>query len=254
MKDVDTIIKKLNCSTNNQSLYVLAYIPDNISTEIPTVILSHGLSLNHTFMIPYAEKLESMGIASILFDFRGGGYGCKSDGKISEMSLLTQMDDLNAVIDMVQELEFVDNDQLYLAGHSQGGLISSLVAPSRSNEIKSLFLFAPAYVIVDDVINLKNMREKNVMTLMPEHLGDIYIEGASCINLYDDIKDFTGDVFIFHGKLDSRVPLEYAQRANDAYSNSQLIVFDDEEHRFTDKTKSSVVAKINSVINNNCKK
>ncbi len=241
------MIKNLECFVDNQKIYALAYIPDTIDENYPTVIISHGLSLNHTTMKPYAEKLLKHDIASIIYDFRGGGYDCKSDGKISDMSLFTEVADLNAIIDLALKCDFVDNSQLYLAGHSQGGLVSCLVAPDRIDDIQSLFLFAPAFVIPDDVKNIVNMRQKSVMTLMPEHLKDTYINAVKSINLYDDITGFTKDVYIFHGNKDQRVPISYAKKANDSYKNCQLIVYDD-EHRFSDSTKDLVVKKIADVI------
>ncbi|WP_069593268.1 S9 family peptidase [Methanosphaera sp. WGK6] len=241
------MIKEANCTINNENIYGLLYLPDNIDDKIPLVVLSHGLSLNHTFMKAYAEKLLKKGIASYIFDFRGGGYGCMSDGKISDMSLLTEIDDLNTVMDYIKSLDYVDENKIYLAGHSQGGLISSLVAPRRS-DVRAMFLFAPAYVIVDDVLNMEDMREKSVMTLMPEHTGKTYIEGAKSINLYDDIKDYSGRVYLFHGGKDTRVPLNYVVEADKIYSNSTLFVFDDEEHRFTDSVKDLVIETISQVI------
>lgn len=245
--------KEFICKFNNQKIYGILFIPDNIDKKIPIVILSHGLSLDHTLMIPYAEKLLKYDIASYVFDFRGGGYESKSDGKISDMSILTEIDDLNCVIDNIKELDYIDSENIYLAGHSQGGLVSSLVANNRSDEINGLFLFAPAYIIPDDMKELDNPREKNVINIMPEYTGQIYIDGANSINLYDDILNFKKEVYIFHGKLDSRVYLKYSIEANELYENSTLIVFDEEEHRFTDSTKDIVVEKINNQIKKNKK-
>lgn len=242
------MIEDFSCKLNNENINGLIYKPDDLKGKVPMVILSHGLSLNYTYMIPYAKKLLNYGIASVVFDFRGGGYDCKSDGKISEMSLLTEIDDLNCVIDNVKKLDFVDSNKLYLAGHSQGGLVSSLLAPSRSKDIAALFLFAPAYVIPDDTRNLTNMREDNVLNLMPEYLGEKYINDSLSINLYDDIKSYKKPVYIFHGKLDQRVPVSYAINADKAYDNSSLLIFDNEPHRFSDETKNIVVSKINDII------
>nr|WP_304125687.1 YqiA/YcfP family alpha/beta fold hydrolase [Methanosphaera cuniculi] len=211
-------------------------------------MLSHGLSLNHTFMISYAKKLQKMKINAILFDFHGGGYDTLSSGRIEDMSLITEIDDLNNVIDYVKTWDFINPDKIYLAGHSQGGFISSIVAPKRC-DINAIFLFAPAYVILDDVENTENMRPKNVLRLMDE-LGDKYINDAKKIKLPDDIQGYTGNVLIFHGKLDERVPVKYAYEAFNTYNddNCELIIFDDEEHRFTDKTKDIVVEKIKEKI------
>lgn len=242
------IIKEINCSVDNENIYGQLYIPDDNKDKLPIVILSHGLSLNHTYMKPYAEKLLKYNIPSFIFDFRGGGYGCLSDGKISDMSLYTEITDLNKVIDTIKTFNCIDKNKIYLAGHSQGGFISSLVAAKRINEIQGLFLFAPAYVICDDVKNMTNMRKKNVLTLMPEYTKETYITAAKKVKLYDDITPFNKEVHIFHGKKDSRVPLSYATEASNEYSNCNLTIFNNEEHRFTDKTKDIVVEKIHEII------
>ena len=246
------MIKEANCYINDESVYMKIYQPDKSEGKYPTVILSHGLSLNHTFMIPYAEKLLKKNIVSVVFDFRGGGYDSKSDGNISDMTLNSEMDDLNQVLDFVRTLDYVDKDNIYLAGHSQGGLISSLIAPTRSNDIRGLFLFAPAYVIPFDVKEYPdNMREKNVMRLMPEYLGTTYVESVNSIDVYNTISRYDGDVYIFQGKKDTRVPVSYVIKAGDVLSNSHLILFDEEEHRFTDETKDVVVDRISEVIADN---
>lgn len=244
------MIKHFDITKDNKKIYGLLYLPKDINNSLesknnkkyPLVILSHGLSLNHTYMKPYAQKLLKQGIPCYIFDFCGGGYDCKSSGKISDMSLQTEIHDLNMIVDTFQAVDVFD--KIYLAGHSQGGFISSLVASLRKEDITALFLFAPAYVICDDVRNRNNMRQKSVLTLMPEHLGKTYYEGANNINLYDDISGYNKPVYIFHGKNDTRVPLTYSIKARKIYSNCELIIFDEEEHRFSDKTKKIVVDKI----------
>lgn len=241
------MIEKIKFKMSCGEIYGFLYLPDNITCTFPIVILSHGLSLNHTFMKPYAEKLLKYNIASFIFDFRGGGYGCLSSGKISDMTLNSEVRDLMSVIDFIKSLKSIDNDRIYLAGHSQGGFVSSLVGAKRVSEIRALFLFAPAYVICDDVRETTK-REKNVLNLMPEHTKDTYIKCAKNVNLYNDITDYNKCVYIFHGKMDSRVPISYSYEACKAYDNCKLIVFDNEEHRFSDKTKDVVVKKMSEVI------
>lgn len=245
------MIKEIEIQNGEELIYSQVYLPDDLNDEkYPLVILSHGLSLNYTFMIAYAEKLLEKGIISVVYDFRGGGYESKSSGKISDMTIYSEMDDLNCILNYYSKKKYVDKNQIYLAGHSQGGLVSSLLGVEVEELINGLFLFAPAYVIPDDMYE-NPRREKNVLNLMPEHLGFKYITCAKEINLYDDIKDFNKVVYIFHGELDSRVPVKYAIEADKKYPNSHLIIYSDEEHRFTEDTKQEVVNVISSEIFNN---
>lgn len=239
--------KELSFNINNQKIYGKLYIPDE-SKKQPIVILAHGLSLNHTYMIPYAEKLYEKNIASYVFDFRGGGYESLSDGKISDMSLITEMEDYNFIIDQIKKEDFVDEDKIYVAGHSQGGLIASLIAPDR-DDIKSLFLFAPAFEIPEDVKEYENQKDNNVLNLMPEHLGETYINAAKSINPFEIISGFKNDVLIFHGFKDFRVPVDYSIKADKIYDNSIVYLYEEGEHRFTDKIKDDVVNIISEHIN-----
>ncbi|WP_323736153.1 alpha/beta fold hydrolase [Methanosphaera sp. ISO3-F5] len=224
---------------NGQKIRGKLYLPEKKEKQ-KIIILSHGLSLNYTYMIPYAEKLYNKNIATFIFDYRGGGYDCHSDGKISDMTIDTEKEDLNHVINSIKQEPLIDENNVYLGGHSQGGLVSSLVAPTR-NDIRGLFLFAPAYVIPDDMKERDNPREKNVLNLMPEYLGEKYINSALKINIFEDIKGYTGKVFIFHGVEDKRVPIEYIVKADKVYENSVVYIYEEGEHRFTDEIKNDVV-------------
>ncbi len=241
------MIKNLECFVENQKIYVEAHIPDTSKENYPTVIISHGFSLDHTTMKPYAEKLLKHDIASIIYDFRGGGLESKSDGQMSDMSLLTEVADLNAIIDLALKCDFVDNSQLYLAGHSQGGLVTSLVAVDRIDDIQSLFLFAPGYSIPDNISKFVKALEMGYIDSKPDIMGDDYIDSVIDLDVYDKISGFTKNVYIFHGKRDDVVALKYSEDALEVYENPELIVYDD-EHRFSDSTKDSVVEKIADVV------
>lgn len=233
------MIRELSYTLNNQKIYGKLYKTDKDGKQ-PIVILSHGLSLDHTLMIPYAEKLLEKGINSYVYDFRGGGYNSLSDGLISDMTIDTEKEDLNFIIDSLKGEDFVDEERIYLAGHSQGGLVSSLVAPER-NDIRGLFLFAPAYEIPDDMTERDNPHDYNVLNLMPEHLGDKYVNCAIKIDVYNEIKDYTGPVYIFHGVEDKRVPVEYSVMADKVYENSTVYLYEEGEHRFSNEIKDDVV-------------
>lgn len=234
------MIKDLTYNFNGENIRGKLYLPEKKEKQA-IIILSHGLSLDYTIMIPYAEKLYKKGIASFAYDFRGGGYDCHSDGKISDMTIRTEMDDLNFVIDSLKGEDFIDEDKIYLAGHSQGGLVSSLVAPTR-NDIKALFLFAPAYEIPDDMKEKDNPSQMNVLNLMPEYLGEKYISCAININVFEEIKGYDGNVYIFHGVEDKRVPMDYSVKAEKVYENCTVYLYEEGEHRFSDEIKDDIVS------------
>lgn len=55
-----------------------------------------------------------MGYVAFTFDFCGGSAMCgKSDGKTTEMSVLTETKDLKAVIEYVRNLSYTDSEKFY---------------------------------------------------------------------------------------------------------------------------------------------
>ena len=75
----------------------------------------------------YAELMASHGLAVYCFDFCGSG-GFHSDGKMTEMSLITEATDVGTVLQAAKEWDFVDPDKIILLGECQGGAASAIVA------------------------------------------------------------------------------------------------------------------------------
>lgn len=88
--------------SSNGKIYGELNIPD-AENPIPLVILSHGFGGNLLGNQDYAAYFFSQGFATYNFDFCGGGIGSKSEGTILDMSVLTEADDLNAIIDFFKD-------------------------------------------------------------------------------------------------------------------------------------------------------
>lgn len=73
----------------------------------PAVILSHGFMADSSMCREYAKLLADIGYLSFAFDFCGGGLRGKSDGRTADMSVLSEVRDLKAVIAYVRSLPYV---------------------------------------------------------------------------------------------------------------------------------------------------
>lgn len=226
--------RQINTDNNGANIYGMAYIPKDAGDTVPTVIISHGYGGSNTTNRNYAEYLASHGIAAYCFDFRGGGNSSNSDGKTTDMTIFTEKSDLNAVLDKVKELDFVDTDNLFLMGTSQGGLVSAMTAPDRASEISGAILFYPALCIVD------NTHERySTVSAIPETtnfmgmtVGRDYFESVYDYDVYTDITRYTEDVIIVHGTADSVVPLSYSQKAAQEYNSAELKIINGGGHGF----------------------
>ncbi len=225
----DYTLVELPTSRDGLNIYGLAYIPKGDKSAYPTAIISHGFNGSYSNYAEYGQALAKEGIASYVFDFCGGSNDSKSDGAMSDMSVLTEVADLNAVIDFVRTLDFVDDHNVYLLGESQGGLVSALTAAARADEIKGMVLYAPAFLIPDDAANMG--RNHPILAIV----GTAFIEDALSIDLYKDVQGYTKNVLILHGDADSMVPVSYAKAAAEAYASAELIVVEGGDHHFNQK-------------------
>ena len=209
-------------------------------TNLPIAVLSHGFMANQQSMMKYAKQLAEWGYAAFCFDFSGGCIKGKSDGKTTDMTVLTEKEDLKAVIRYAKSLGYVNPNHLILMGCSQGGFVSALTAAEIPKQVHKLILFYPALCIPDDA------RRGQMMTASfdPEHipdtikcgpmlLGHDYPAAVLHMNPYREICSYSGPVLIVHGTNDEVVNLSYAQKANKAYPDSQLLVIRRAGHGFT---------------------
>lgn len=129
--------------------------------HLPIAIVCHGFMAWQDSVKHYAVFLAEMGYVAFTFDFCGGSAMCgKSDGKTTEMSVLTETKDLKAVIEYVRNLSYTDSEKILLMGCSQGGFVSALVAAKKNFPIEKLVLFYPALCIPDDARAGKMMMAK----------------------------------------------------------------------------------------------
>ena len=218
----------------DMNIYGKFYYPEGFdeSQTYPTVIMSHGLG-SKAEMVERAQWPQAVvkeGFVVYAFDYCGGGRNSNSDGDYMNMSIMTEKSDLNAVMDFVKGQSFVDNDNLFLFGQSQGGMVSALTAAERPDDVKAMVLVYPAFCIVHDlhefIPDLNEVTGDVIDTAMGQ-LGAIYAKDAYDLDVMETIAGYDGDVMIIHGLADNTVPYEFSVEAmNTAYAeaNSELLL------------------------------
>lgn len=132
-------MQELYAVRDGKRIYGELYLPQNISGKLPVVIYSHGFGGTHAYGVEYAKELVKLGYIVYCFDFCGGSSSSKSDGSTLEMSIFTEQADLEAVIMMIQELDFVDTHNIFLLGSSQGGVVSAITAAKNQSIIRGYY-------------------------------------------------------------------------------------------------------------------
>lgn len=228
-------IKEIRLESRNNKIYGKAYVPAG-KGKCPLVIFAHELGVTHTTGEGYAEYFASRGIAYYVFDFPGGSIsGSKSDGKTTEMSVMTEAEDLKAVAEEAQNWSFVDPERIWLHGGSQGGMVAAITATKIPGKIAGLVLAYPAFIIPDQL-----HKDFASLDAVPEtftyigwiNVGKIYAEDAWNYDVYNEIGAYKGPVLILHGDSDTTVPMSYSERAKKVYQNAELDVIRGGGHEF----------------------
>ena len=218
--------KTFECRRGNLFVRGTEYRPEG--NDLPIAIVCHGFMAWQDSVKHYAVLLAEMGYASYCFDFCGGSVmKSKSDGKTTDMSVLTEVEDLEAVIEYVSDLPYVDKNRIFLMGCSQGSFVSALTAAKNKYPIEKLCLFYPALCIPDDARAGKMMMSKfdpeNIPEILhcgPMKLGRRYAADVMNIDPFDEIGKFSGEVCIVHGTADKIVSLDYSERAAEVYKEN----------------------------------
>lgn len=226
--------QELYAKRDENRIYGVVYVPQNAGEKMPAVIFSHGFGGNYQVGTQYAEALAAKGYVVYCFDFCGGSPGSRSDGSTLEMSIFTEQADLEAVIGMVQELSYVDNDNIFLMGTSMGGAVSAITAAAHEDEIQGAILLYPAFVLADNA-NEQFERAEDIPDtyhLMWMTVGHVFAEDLLDYDIYEAISSYKKDVLLIHGDADSIVPLSYSEKVVEAYDSARLEVLPGAGHGF----------------------
>ncbi len=207
------------------------------STEqCPLVIVIHGFTghMEERHIIAASQSMNSIGFATLRVEMYGHG---QSEGKFEDHTLYKWVTNALAVVDYAKKLDFVSD--LYLCGHSQGGLLTMLIGGMRADDLKAIIPLSPAWMIPDGA------RQGNLLGIPfdPKHIPDLlqndylqlngnYIRVAQTIHVEDEIERYQGPVLIVQGDADEAVPLEYATRAAKLYANAKLVIIPGDSHCF----------------------
>lgn len=235
----------LSISHRGRTINGALRLPD-ADSPAPAVIFSHGYNGSADDFASVAETLAEHGIASYCFDFCGGSVRAQDTLSTADMTIGTQMQDLEAALDRLKGHESIRKDAIFLFGGSQGGLVSALVSAERNTDVAGLVLLFPALCIAD------NWRERypaerdipDETQLWGMKLGRKFFLDIRTLDPFALIGNYSKRVLLLHGDADDVVPLSYSQRARTVYKNAELVVYRGEKHGFTQDAMRDVTIRL----------
>lgn len=226
------VYREMTVESGDHTLYGVAAIPDTDSPP-PLAVFCHGLCGSYTNAEAWTGELASRGIAVYAFDFYGGSEESLSGGSTLEMSVMTEAEDLKAVLKAMRESGLFDNSRIVLIGESQGGFVSAVTAADDSG-IAGMILCYPAFVIRDEMLEQFSSSDDidQVYTFKWFTAGRPYAADIWDYDVYSEIGSYKGPVLLLHGDMDALAPLSYSQRALEVYENARLHVIRGAGHGF----------------------
>ena len=221
---------------------------DAATGKCPMAVLMHGFMAAKKWKpIPtIAKQLAKAGIASISFDFDAHG---RSEGKFIDMTMSSEIADAQAVVEYVRALPYVS--EVYLVGHSQGGVVAGMLAGKLAQEglaPDALVLLAPAAVLKDDAIKGQCMNARydpknppEYVSVMFHKLGRKFILEAQKLPIYETSALFQGPACIIHGTEDKIVPVSYSERYCEIFPSAEYNLLEGEGHMMTGESVAPLV-------------
>lgn len=220
---------------DNIKLNAYLDMPKENPSKCPLCIIIHGFTgySEERHIIAVQEALNEIGVATLRADMYGHG---KSDGKFEDHTLYKWLTNILAVVDYAKSLDFVTD--IYMTGHSQGGLSVMLAAAMERDVIKALIPLSPAAMIPElarkgELLGLKFDPEN-----IPEYLDawdgrklkGNYARVAQTIDVETAIDRYTRPVLIVHGDQDEAVPYEFSLTYAKRYKDCKLVTIPGDTH------------------------
>ena len=203
----------------------------------PLCILIHGFTghMEEDHIVAAKDAMVETGVSVLRVEMYGHG---KSGGTFKDHTLYKWVTNALAAVRYAKSLDFVTD--LYLCGHSQGGLLTMLVGGMCADDFKAIIPLSPAWMIPEAA------RKGTVLGVGfdPKHIPDVlgsggrelsgdYVRVAQTIHVEDEIARYEGPVLIIHGDDDEAVPYSYALKAQKLYKNAKLVTVCGDDHCFT---------------------
>lgn len=238
----EMIIRELKIPHHNRVVNGILYAPAG-GEKCPIVIFSHGFNGNKSDFNLHAGYLVKNNIAAFCYDFCGGSTRDVSGMPTTEMTVFTEKEDLEAVIEVVKELQITDENNIFVFGGSQGGLVTALTVDDRSEEIRGMILLYPAFCIPDDWNERFPKKEDipNELDLWGMKLGRVFFESIRGYDVFAHVGKYKNAVLVMHGDRDPIVKLGYSERLAETYGKVALKVFGGEGHGFTPEGDQKVM-------------
>lgn len=211
--------------------------PENRTADVPLLILIHGFTghMDEAHLLAVRDAVKQLGFAVLRAELYGHG---QSGGTFEHHDLYKWINNTLTVIDYARSLEGISD--IYLSGHSQGGLVVMLAGAMKADAIKGLLPLSPAVMIPETARNGTLLGVPFDPDHVPDQLdnwdGQVlngnYVRVAQTIYPEQIAPRYQGPVLIVHGEADETVPVQVSKDAIQLYDHGELVLIPGDTHCF----------------------
>ena len=223
--DVSDTEKEITFYRDGMEIEGKLYLPEG-DGPFPVIVMSCGLLQPYTDYEAEAQAFADNGYAAVAFSYIDYSDPDGVKPAIDELGpvFLSETKDLYAVMDSLSYLPGIDSENVYLWGHSLGGLTVAYAGCDRTSEVSGLILVEPALVVGGEL--------------------DIVYEDGTCatLNIYDLLETCELDTVIYMGTHDGygMDPTSF----DDVLAimpSAELVIIDGADHYFEDEYGQQMV-------------
>ena len=197
--------------------------------KTPLCIIVHGLTgyMEEEHIVAISAAMNDLGIATLRVELYGHG---QSDGAFEDHDLAKWLHNLDTVTDYAKSLDFVTD--LYLCGHSQGGLAVVIQAGRRPEEYKAILPLAPALMIPRLAKQFPEDEIPDCFYFHEQRIAQGYILANRALDVDAAIRNYHGPVLLVQGIADTTLVPQDMVDAAKVYENATLVTIDGDTHCF----------------------
>ncbi len=201
----------------------------------PAAVMLHGFTgyKDEPHLLAVEQAFLSCGVSVLRADLFGHG---KSGGEFRNHTLYKWAENAMTLIDHARAQDIVT--EVYLCGHSQGGLTAIMAAGMKADQIRGLITLSAAAMIPEGARRGELLGEHfdpgHVPDTVPawgnRELSGNYVRVAQSIRVEDFIDRYQGPVLMVHGGDDGAVLPRVSEEAAKRYQNADLCIIPGDGH------------------------
>lgn len=200
--------------------------------KYPVCIVFHGFTGCNTgtkfSYVQLARRLEKQGIGTIRMDFLGSG---ESDLSFRDMTFEDELSCAKLILNTVRQLP--STTQIYVLGHSMGGVIASELAKAYPQDIQKLCLWAPAFHLPQAVDYLIGQsQEAQFYDHNGFEISHEFVKDITSRDFYQDLDIYQNDLLILHGTKDMTVPFDISKQYLKGFKKAKFIPIVGASHNY----------------------